>query len=96
MLGLLGVISFLSYLIAVAVSPLAYPGYDSLRQAVSDLSATNAPSLSLWNQLSSFYSVCEVTSVTVVCVGIQGQKNKASSPGRLFIRDYGMGFRDWL
>lgn len=76
MLGLLGVISFLSYLIAVAVSPLAYPGYDSLRQAVSDLSATNAPSLSLWNQLSSFYSVCEVTSVTVVCVGIQGQKTK--------------------
>lgn len=28
--------------------------------AVSDLSAANAPSLVLWNQLSALYNVCEV------------------------------------
>lgn len=47
-LGLLGVLSLLSYTAAVVFSPLAYPGYDSLSQAVSDLSAVNAPSKALW------------------------------------------------
>ena len=37
-LGLLGVVSFLSYAAAVAFAPLAYPGYDWMAQAVSDLS----------------------------------------------------------
>lgn len=51
-LGLCGVASFLSYAAAVIFSPLAYPGYNSLAQAVSDLSAANAPSLGLWNSLT--------------------------------------------
>ena len=48
------------------------PGYDPLAQAVSDLSAANAPSLALWNRLSSLYNVCEVMCVMMVCVGIAG------------------------
>ena len=75
-LGLLGVVSFLSYAAAVLFAPLAYPGYDWMAQAVSDLSAANAPSLALWNSLTAFYNVCEVTCVTVVCIGIQGQKTR--------------------
>ncbi len=59
-LGLLGVVSFLSYTAAVVFAPLAYPGYNWMAQAVSDLSAANAPSLVLWNQLSALYNVCEV------------------------------------
>ena len=73
-LGLLGIVSFLSYTAAVLFSPLAYPGYNWMAQAVSDLSAANAPSLGLWNQLSAFYNVCEVVCATIVCIGIQGQK----------------------
>ena len=75
-LGLLGVVSFISYTAAVVFSPLAYPGYNWLAQAVSDLSAVDAPSLQLWNQLSSLYSVCELLCVMMVCVGIQGRKTK--------------------
>lgn len=75
-LGLLGVVSFLSYMAAVIFAPLAYPGYDWMAQAVSDLSAANAPSLTLWNQLSSLYNACELPCVMMVCVGIQGQKTK--------------------
>ena len=75
-LGLLGVVSFLSYTAAVGSAPLAYPGYSWMAQAVSDLSAANAPSLALWNQLSALYNVCEVVCVTVVCIGIQGQKTR--------------------
>lgn len=72
MCGLLGAVSLLSYAAAVVFSPLVYPGYDPLAQAVSDLSAANAPSLALWNRLSSLYNVCEVMCVMMVCVGIAG------------------------
>ncbi len=75
-LGLLGPVSFLSYAAAVLFAPLAYPGYNWLAQAVSDLSAANAPSLALWNRLSALYNVCEVACVTVVCVGIQGKRTR--------------------
>lgn len=80
-LGLLGVVSFLSYTAAVVFAPLAYPGYRWTAQAVSDLSAANAPSLALWNQLSAFYNVCEVVCATVVCIGIQGQKTRRLRAG---------------
>ena len=80
-LGLLGVVSFLSYTAAVVFAPLAYPGYNWMAQAVSDLSAANAPSPALWNQLSALYNVCEVVCVTVVCIGIQGQKTKLLRSG---------------
>lgn len=80
-LGLLGVISFLSYAAAVIFAPLAYPGYDWMAQAVSDLSAANAPSLALWNRLSAPYSVCEVVCATIVCIGCQKQKSKRLRAG---------------
>ena len=73
-LGLLGVVSFLSYTAAVVFAPLAYPNYNWMAQAVSDLSAANAPSLALWNRLSALYNVCEVVCATVVCIGIGGKK----------------------
>lgn len=80
-LGLLGVLSFLSYTAAVVFAPLAYPGYHWMAQAVSDLSAANAPSLALWNQLSALYNVCEVVCVTVVCIGMQGKGTKLLRTG---------------
>ena len=80
-LGLLGVVSFLSYAAAVVFAPLAYPGYDWMAQAVSDLSAANAPSLALWNQLTALYNACEVVCVTVVCIGIQGRKSELLRSG---------------
>ncbi len=80
-LGLLGVVSLLSYTSAVVFSPLAYPGYNWMAQAVSDLSAADAPSLALWNQLSAFYNTCEVLCVTLVCIGLQGKKTKLLRTG---------------
>lgn len=80
-LGLLGVLSFLSYAAAVVFSPLAYPGYRWMAQAVSDLSAANAPSLALWNQLSAIYNTCEVLCATIVCIGIQGKKTRLLRTG---------------
>ena len=80
-LGLLGIVSFLSYAAAVIFAPLAYPGYRWMAQAVSDLSAANAPSLALWNRLSALYNTCEIVCVTAVCIGIQGQKTRLLRTG---------------
>lgn len=80
-LGLLGVVSLLSYTAAVVFSPLAYPGYDWMSQAVSDLSAGNAPSKLLWDQLASLYGVCGMISIMMVCVFIQGKLNKTLRAG---------------
>lgn len=74
-LGLLGVIGFLSYAAAVVFSPLNYPGYDWMSRAVSDLSALNAPSLGLWNQLNAF-GLCGIICVVLVCVYIQDKLNR--------------------
>lgn len=75
-LGLLGVLSLLSYTAAVVFSPLAYPGYNWMAQAVSDLMVDNSPSKMLWNQLASLYGACGIVSIMMVCVFIQGRLNK--------------------
>lgn len=80
-LGLSGVVGFLSYAAAVVLSPLAYPGYDWMSQAVSDLSAANAPSRVLWNQLSCLYGIGGMICLIVACVFIQGKLNKALRVG---------------
>lgn len=80
-IGILGVISLLSYVVAVIFTPLAYPGYNWLSQAVSDLSANNAPSRTLWNQLSSLYGPCGIVSITTICIFIKDKLNKTSRWG---------------
>lgn len=80
-LGLLGIVSLLSYTAAVIFSPAAYPGYNWMAQAVSDLSANNAPSKMLWEQLSSLYGVCGIVSIMMVCVFVQGKLNKTIRTG---------------
>ncbi len=79
--GLLGIVALLSYTAAVVFSPLAYPGYNWMAQAVSDLSATNAPSLRLWNQLSSLYNICTLICAMMVCAGIQGKGSRLLRTG---------------
>lgn len=75
-LGLLGIISFLSYTSAVVYSPLDYPDYDWMSMAVSSLSAENAPSRILWNQLSSLYMPCGIVCCTASCIAVEGKYNK--------------------
>ena len=73
--------ALLSYTVAVVFSPLAYPGYNWMAQAVSDLSASNAPSLGLWNQLSSLYNICTLICAMMVCAGIQGKGSRLLRSG---------------
>ena len=76
-LGLTGVIALVSYTLAVVFSPRAYPDYNWLSQAVSDLSAESAPSRILWNRLAAPYGVCSVVCPT--CVSVFVSENKVST-----------------
>lgn len=76
--GWFGIVNFLSYLAAVVFSPMAYPGYDWMSQAVSDLSAESAPSRILWNQLSALYGgtglICVMAVTGYAAVNKAGNK----------------------
>lgn len=79
-LGLTGIAALLSYTSAVIFAPLAYPGYNWMAQAVSDLSAGAAPSRQLWNRLAAPYNSCSVVCAT--CVALFVSQNQIST--RLF------------
>ena len=80
-LGWLGLVSLLSYTAAVVFSPLAYPGYDWMSQAVSDLSADTAPSRVLWSQLGALYMPCGIVCVTLCCVTVRDHFIRAVRAG---------------
>ena len=80
-LGWLGLVSLLSYTAAVVFSPLAYPGYDWMAQAVSDLSADTAPSRVLWNRLGALYMPCGIVCVTLCCITVKTHFSRAVRAG---------------
>lgn len=80
-LGIFGLVSLLSYTAMVVFSPLAYPGYDWMSRAVSDLTAEGAPSLQLATRLNALFGPCAVVSVMAVCVAAAGSKSKLFKGG---------------
>lgn len=101
-LGICGILSFISYAAMVVFSPLAYPGYDWLSMAVSDLSAVGAPSRDLANQLNALYGPCGLVSIMAVCVAIQNCRSQLLKLGIYFfaamewISDVGYKLFPWV
>ena len=92
-LGLTGIVALLSYGASVVFAPLAYPGYNWMAQAVSDLSAESAPSRLLWSQLAAPYNTCGVVCAT--CVAIYVSENRVAT--RLFrVGVYLFAIMDWV
>ena len=75
-LGALGVISLLSYTAMAVFSPLAYPGYNWMTMAVSELSAVGAPSEDLAKRLNCLFGPCGLVSVMAVCVAVANNPSK--------------------
>ena len=89
--GLTGVAAFVSYAAAVVFAPLAYPGYDWMSQAVSDLSAANAPSLMLWNRLSCIIRQLHSDLRDDGMCRYQRQEKRWPQGGDIHIHCHGMG-----
>ncbi|MEA5077620.1 MAG: DUF998 domain-containing protein [Anaerolineaceae bacterium] len=79
--GLFGVMGFITYLLAVFISPRAYPGYDWMGQAISDLSALSAPSRELWMQIVFVSSACGLSFALLTCLYAQNRLNKTLRTG---------------
>ena len=101
-LGICGIISLLSYTAMVVLSPLAYPGYDWLSMAVSNLSAVGAPSAELAKQLNALYGPSGLVSIMAVCVAVQNCRSKLLRIGIYFfaamewISDVGYKLFPWV
>ena len=74
--GILGLIILLSYTAMVVFAPLAYPGYDWMTMAVSELTAVGAPSADLANRLNCMFGPCGIVSIMAVCVTIANNPSK--------------------
>lgn len=90
-LGILGLVSLLSYTAMVVFSPLAYPGYDWMAMAVSDLSAVDAPSADIANRLNCLFAPCGLVSIMAVCVAVRNIPSK-----RLRFGVYCFAAMEWL
>lgn len=76
-----GIMSFVFYFLHDFIGGLYYPGYDRFTQAVSDLTASNAPSYNVAHGLSSTYGLFACTCCTLVCILVQNKGNKAMRLG---------------
>ena len=85
-LGLTGIVALLSYTVALIFAPLAYPGYNWMAQAVSDLSAETAPSRQLWNRLAAPYHIfgAKASYAELVCFQISEEYRRQGIGRRLF------------
>lgn len=72
---LAGILGAVFYLLHDIVGAMNYPGYNWMAQAVSDLTATDAPSFAVARGLSSVYGILSCVCCLFVCVlAVNGNK----------------------
>ena len=79
-LCLTGVVGAIFYLLHDIIGAANYPGYNWASQAVSDLTATDAPSFVVANGLSTVYGI--FTCVCCACLCILAEKISKQSNGK--------------
>lgn len=68
-----GIIGLISYILHDVVGGMNYPGYEWMRQAVSDLTATGAPSCTIAGGFTNVYGIMSVVCCLFVCVLAQNK-----------------------
>lgn len=76
-----GVLSLIFYFLHDEIGRMYYPGYNWMSQAVSDLTAVNAPSRMIAGGLSNVYGLFAVTCCTIICIYFQGKGSKVLRVG---------------
>lgn len=76
LLSLTGVVAAIFYFLHVHFGIQNYPNYNSLEQAVSDLTAIDAPSFIIASRYSALYSLFSVLCCTILCLIIAEHPNK--------------------
>ena len=68
-----GVVGLVFYLMHDVIGAMNYPGYQWMSQAVSDLTATDAPSYTIASGFSNVYGIMSVVCCLFVCVLAQNR-----------------------
>ena len=76
-----GPLAFICYLLHDILGSINYPGYDPFTQAVSDLTAENAPYLWIARPLSALYGLFSIICVISACVFLRKKTNAAQYIG---------------
>ena len=76
-LCLSGVLSIIFYLLHDIIGALNYPGYNWMSQAVSDLTASDAPSFVIAHGYSAVYSILSCLCCALVSILVSKEKSKA-------------------
>lgn len=79
-----GVLAGVFYSLHVVLGQLAYPGYDWMRQAVSDLTASGSDSRVIASAFSFLYGVFSCVSCVVLCILVSGKFNSVFRVGIYF------------
>ena len=66
-----GILAVVFYLRHDIVGAMNYPGYEWTKQAVSDLTATDAPSFAIARGISGIGGVCTCVCFALICVTLQ-------------------------
>ena len=75
-LCLSGILCIVFYLLHDVIGALNYPGYDWMKQAVSDLTATDSPSFVTAHGYSAVYGILSCLCCALVCIIVKNEKNK--------------------
>ncbi|MBR2092559.1 MAG: DUF998 domain-containing protein, partial [Candidatus Methanomethylophilaceae archaeon] len=66
-----GILCAVFYLLHDVIGAMNYPGYDPMRQAVSDLTATDAPSFAAAIGYSSVYGILSILCCVLICLVVR-------------------------
>ena len=66
-----GIVAIIFYLLHDIIGAANYPGYNWMSQAVSDLTATDAPSFIVANGLSTVYGIFSCLCCAALCILVQ-------------------------
>lgn len=80
-LCLSGIVAVIFYLLHDIIGAMNYPGYNWQAQAVSDLTATDAPSYVIAGGLSRVYAISSCICCLMVCIMAKNLKKKALRVG---------------
>ena len=76
-LCLSGIISIIFYLLHDIIGAMNYPGYNWMSQAVSDLTATDAPSFVISNGYVTVYKILNCLCCALLCILIKNENKKS-------------------
>lgn len=76
LLSLSGIVAAIFYFLHIYFGIQNYPNYNSFSQAVSDLTAVDAPSFLIASRFSSLYSLFSILGCTFLCLIVSDQINR--------------------